>query len=313
MLVGNKNCDQLSQHRQLAQSSNAMLEAFDNVSFGIVYLNSHGEILCYNDVITEILHIERDKSVMPNKQELFQLISKKVKNLKDIEHLFNIPIKEYFQTQELVVETVDDKVLYCSSKSIIKNDLVTGVVWSMSDITEHKTQERIATYKSLHDALTQLPNRSYLFNTLDRMTQSEDQDKFAVLFLDLDNFKQINDNYGHPVGDQLLISCAGRIRNALRVPDTLARLSGDEFIIILENVGSPDLVTQVIDRINQSFSNSFNLSGISLDTSLSIGVTFFPRNATKSRELIRQSDLAMYQAKRLGKNTFCFYEASMEV
>ncbi|NVJ65880.1 MAG: GGDEF domain-containing protein [Gammaproteobacteria bacterium] len=294
--------------------SDAVVKAFDHTSIGIIYVGLGGNIRCYNEKILEILDLTIIDGILPSYQELVTYVAKTVKNSKDIENLFTLPIKEYYQKQELVVETKNNRVLFCSSQAVIENGLIDGIVWSVSDITEHKTQERIATYRSLHDALTQLPNRTYLFKKLETLTDStrERPKKFALLFLDLDDFKQINDEYGHAIGDQFLISCSSRIRNSLRVPDTLARLSGDEFVIILDEIDSHELVEKVIGRIYQSLSNSFHVSGTEIPASLSIGISFYPNESSNPRELIRQADKAMYQAKKRGKNTFCFYQASME-
>ncbi len=293
----------------------SIIKAFNHTSIGIIYVGFGGKIQCYNEKILEILNLKILDDVLPTYQEVLSYVSKTLKNPKDIENLFAIEIKEYYQKQELVIETNKGRVLFCSSQAVVGDDgLIEGVVWSVSDITEHKTQERIATYRSLHDSLTQLPNRTYLFKKLEKLTDpdKETKKKFALLFLDLDDFKGINDKYGHSVGDQFLINCASRVRNSLRVPDTLARLSGDEFIIILDEIDSHDLVEKVIQRIYKSLSNSFNVAGIQIPASLSIGVSFYPTESVRPRELIRQADKAMYQAKRQGKNTFCFYDSTME-
>lgn len=292
----------------------AIVKAFEHTSIGIIYVGLGGSIRCYNDKILEILDLKLVNGVLPNYKELVTYVARTVKNSKDIEALFTLPIKDYYQKQELLVETKNNKVLFCSSQAVIENDMIEGIVWSVSDITEHKAQERIATYRSLHDALTQLPNRTYLFKKLEKLTDpaTDKKNKFALLFLDLDDFKNVNDHYGHSVGDQFLINCASRIRNSLRVPDTLARLSGDEFIVLLDGVDTKELVEKVINRIYASLENSFNVSGIKIPAGLSIGVSFYPAQGSRPRELVRQADQAMYQAKKAGKNTFCFYEADME-
>lgn len=291
--------------------SDAIVQAFNNAAIGIFYLGFKFEIRCFNQRILDILDIELDGEI-PSYKDILVYSKTSFKNTKDLERLFTLHIKEYYKPQELILETKDNKVLYCSSQAIVNDGMIDGVVWSVSDITEHKTQERIATYRSLHDPLTQLPNRTYLFDKLQKLTSKKPHKKFALLFLDFDDFKHINDQFGHMVGDQFLIHCVSRISNSLRVPDTLVRLSGDEFIVLLANIDSKELVEKIIKRIYLGLADGVNLHDTQLLTSVSIGVSFFPKNTDNARELIRQADKAMYKAKHNGKNTFCFYQSSME-
>ncbi len=285
-------------------------DAFNNTSIGIFYLGLGGTIRCFNKKILQILDITLDEDDMPDFREMLVYANRILKNVKDMERVFLLPINDYYEPQQLVLETKDGKVLFCTSEAVLRDSLIEGIVWSVSDITEHKTQERIATYRSLHDSLTQLPNRTYLFQKLDKLTDLESypHKTFALLFLDLDDFKQINDNYGHATGDEFLVNFSTCIRNSLRVPDTLVRLSGDEFVVILDNVDKKELVLNVIERIYQDLSNGFNIANEQMIASLSIGISFYPRSAQSPRKLIKLADRAMYSAKNNGKNTYCFYE-----
>lgn len=294
--------------------NNSIAMAFNNVSLGILYITIKGDLLCYNDTLKEFLSMDKKADSLKTFEQLFTFVRRKITNHQIFLQLFSLPFKAYLKPQTVVAEMRDGRVLYCVSKGIIKDGLVEGIVWSFNDITEHKAQERTAIYKSLHDSLTQLPNRECLYKKLEDLLLLEKSSNkgLAVLFLDIDDFKLINDTYGHDSGDQLLVSLVGRLRNALRVPDTLGRLSGDEFIIILDETQSEAAVLNVVERIRHSLLDDFKLSNASVNVSLSIGISFFPSTGTRARQLIRHADFAMYQAKRKGKNNFCFYDSTME-
>lgn len=169
-----------------------------------------------------------------------------------------------------------------------------------------RLERRLAYY----DPLTRIPNR-YLFN--DRLSLAITQAKrsgnlLAVLFLDLDDFKHINDTYGHKAGDQLLELFAWRLRECVRAGDTPARLSGDEFAVLLNNVSSSQHVTRVVQKIFKSLGKPFLLEGHEVTITSSIGISFFPWNGADGETLIKNADVAMYGAKRLGKNNHQFFD-----
>jgi diguanylate cyclase (GGDEF)-like protein/PAS domain S-box-containing protein len=181
-----------------------------------------------------------------------------------------------------------------------------------SDISEqHRSREELE-YLAHHDALTQLPNR-LLFNarldhaiTHARRARSE----LAVLFIDVDRFKTINDSLGHTTGDQVLQLVARRLRDVLRADDTMARQGGDEFIILLENV-TPRGVTEVSEKLSAALSTPLQIDGHPIYLSLSIGITMFPRDGTNADTLIRNADAAMYRAKDSGRDNCQFYTPDM--
>jgi diguanylate cyclase (GGDEF)-like protein len=155
---------------------------------------------------------------------------------------------------------------------------------------------------ALHDALTGLPNRVLLVERIDHAVQRARRSKAtaAVLFVDLDRFKLVNDEHGHGVGDALLIAVAERLGGALRSGDTLARMSGDEFVILCEDLDSSAHVEEIASRIDAAISAAFVLPEVSLTISASIGIAFVGRGDQLSEELLRDADTAMYQAKRKG-------------
>lgn len=177
------------------------------------------------------------------------------------------------------------------------------------DITERREQEQRLLYQASYDALTELPNRTL---GMDRLAQGVSnarrlQHKLAVMFIDLDGFKNVNDSLGHDIGDQLLIMAASRLLNTVRESDVVARLGGDEFLIIMPAISEQADCFPVLDKIKHNFSETFELAGHSLAVTPSIGLSIFPEDGEDGAILLRNADLAMYQAKEAGRNTYRFF------
>lgn len=183
----------------------------------------------------------------------------------------------------------------------------------LRDLTEQqRSQERIHRLAH-HDALTGLENRFALNVRLERQLASarRHNEPVAVLFIDLDHFKKINDSLGHAAGDKLLVGAAERMKDLLREVDTLARLGGDEFIIVLAGPLTPDSVTGVAVRVVESLSQPYQLSGSTAHSGCSVGVALFPDDGEDAATLIRHADMAMYAAKREGRGNFQFFSPEM--
>lgn len=180
-----------------------------------------------------------------------------------------------------------------------------------SDITRQKTYEQQLKKQAYYDLLTGLPNRKLLADQLGLMMAQSQKDDFelAVAYIDLDGFKQINDEYGHQIGDQLLIRIAERMRLALRDEDMVARIGGDEFIALCLLSSDHPPVEQLIQRLLKAVARTVEIQGLKLRVSASIGITFYP-HATDlpADELLKQADQAMYRAKQSGKNCYSIYE-----
>lgn len=163
------------------------------------------------------------------------------------------------------------------------------------------------------DTLTRLPNRALLHQRLQHTltTASRQQQKIALLFLDLDNFKNINDSYGHGIGDEVLISAAKVMSNCIRKQDTLARSGGDEFVILLENISDNLEAYRVAQKILDTLSQSPPIEGTNTTLTASIGISIYPDDTRSADELLRNADTAMYQAKRNGRNNYSYYESSL--
>ena len=188
------------------------------------------------------------------------------------------------------------------------------VAGSITDISNYKQNELRLLYLADHDVLTGLPNRR-LF--LHRLAHGIDRARslgspLAVLFIDLDRFKQINDVFGHDAGNQVLCEAAKRIGRSVRGEDTVSRLGGDEFTVLLEGIEATSRVSAIADRIRTDLNRAFTLAEREVYVSASIGIAMFPRDGETAEELLKRSDLAMYQAKKSGRDNHQFYSPGSE-
>lgn len=169
----------------------------------------------------------------------------------------------------------------------------------LRDITIRKKQEKALSHQALHDALTNLPNRTLLFDRLQHgiLAAKREDKQMAVLLLDLDRFKDVNDTLGHHVGDNLLKEIADRLRSSVRESDTVARLGGDEFAILLPEIGSLKAAQRISDKIRERLEDPFKLQGLTLEIGGSIGIAMFPEHGDDAANLIQRADVAMYAAK----------------
>jgi diguanylate cyclase (GGDEF)-like protein/PAS domain S-box-containing protein len=187
---------------------------------------------------------------------------------------------------------------------------------SVTDVTEHKEAEQRLLHNATHDVLTGLPNRALFMDRLKRLFDRARQDGgnlFAVLFLDLDRFKIVNDSLGHQIGDQLLVCLARRLEASLRPGDIVARLGGDEFAIILDDLNHISDATQAAERIHKELCAPFNLSGHEVFASVSIGIAHSDTPYEGPEDFIRNADTAMYRAKDQGRGRFELFDKGMHV
>jgi diguanylate cyclase (GGDEF)-like protein/PAS domain S-box-containing protein len=198
--------------------------------------------------------------------------------------------------------------------NLLDDDRVRGIVLTARDIDERRAFEEQLRHRAFHDPLTQLANRALFYDRIEHALtrESRDDQQVALMFLDLDDFKVVNDEMGHAVGDELLVGVAGRLRGALRSADTVARLGGDEFGVLLEHIAGPNDVVQAAERVLARFEEPFLVHGEPHRVSLSIGIAVTGNGERSVDEMLRQADLAMYAAKRAGKQRWDLYDRQLE-
>ena len=197
------------------------------------------------------------------------------------------------------------------SGSLIKDarDKPAGFRGIARDVTERKRAEERIRHMATHDALTGLPNRMMFVQLLNQSVKSAQRYKreFALLFLDLDGFKTVNDTLGHAAGDQLLQEMAERLKNLLRASDVIARMGGDEFVVLIEAVDAQAHVATVARKIVSAISQPMPLFGEDCRVTASLGISMFPKDGKEGPQLMKKADMAMYRAKEEGKNNYQFY------
>ena len=223
----------------------------------------------------------------------------------------------FIDTEDMVVDSSGKDKWFATSKAPLRDgqNKIVGIVGVCRDITDRKHAEQRIRHMALHDGLTGLPNRTLL---MDRLEQNILQSKrtggrLTTLFIDLDNFKTVNDSLGHDAGDTLLKSVADRMVGSVRASDTVARLGGDEFVILLvDRDGSAKPDTAIIERIRAAIAEPIQIEGKLFRVSGSIGVASYPGDGTDANALLKNADIAMYDAKESGRDEVRFYTKEMD-
>ncbi|MBD2316792.1 EAL domain-containing protein [Phormidium tenue] len=263
----------------------------------IIELNLVGKILYLNPAaLSQFPNLEEKRISHPLLQEL----------LAQLVPLAN-PVRKFFVREVMI----DDKVF---------EEIIHFMPWNevirihIADVTKQRQAEAIIAYQSHHDTLTGLPNRKYLHEHLvEVINKLEDKEQqFAVLFLDIDRFKLINDSLGHNVGDLLLKAVSDRLKSLLKQGDLMVRWGADEFAIVAMDIHSTDAVVQVAEAMIQALTLPFNCGGHELHITTCIGASIYPDHHTEVEGLIRNADMAMYRAKAEGQNSFQFYVPNMQ-
>ncbi|MBF0387307.1 MAG: EAL domain-containing protein [Candidatus Omnitrophica bacterium] len=217
--------------------------------------------------------------------------------------------------EEVIEDALGVKRCLLTSKIPLRDDSgnVFGMVGIGRDISERKLLENKLLNMAHYDTLTSLPNRTLFF---ERVTTAlsharRSNTKCALLFVDLDHFKSVNDTLGHSVGDILIRDAAARLMECVRESDTLARLGGDEFIIFLNGLDDGQQAQVIANRIRESFNTPRNVVGNDLFITASVGISVFPEDGSDLEELLKNADTAMYAAKDLGRNSYCFFNSHM--
>ena len=298
----------------LSRTASLLGATLESTADGILAADGMGHITLFNRRFVELWRIPKDIAESRDDDRALAHMVKQLRDpeafLRKVQELYASPETESFDE----LEFNDGRVFERYSVPQRVDGGSAGRVWSFRDVTQRKAAERQLLHDAFHDALTFLPNRSRFTELLRRSISRARLDSsysFAMLFLDLDRFKVVNDSLGHAVGDQLLVAAARRLEQCVRPGDTVARLGGDEFTVLIDNTSSVNDATRVAERIMMELQRPFYLQGQDVFVSASIGIALSTTGYQMPDDLLRDADLAMYRAKANGKSRYEVFDQKM--
>jgi diguanylate cyclase (GGDEF)-like protein/PAS domain S-box-containing protein len=300
--------------QELAESEERFRSAFDYAAIGMALVSTDGKWLQVNRALCNIVGYSEAEMLATDFQSLthtddVDMASRHIAKLLS-DKVSSSPIEKRY------VHKLGHTIWALLSASLVR-DSKSGslrLIFQIQDITDRKRAEEKLAHDAFHDALTDLPNRALFMDHLKlaiARVERHPQQMFALLFLDLDRFKVINDSLGHMIGDQLLVAIAKRLERRLRPFDTIARLGGDEFTILLEEIKSTEEVIELTERIQKGLMEPFKIGNHEIFASASIGIALSNIQYKKTEDVLRDADTAMYYAKSLGKARYALFDQSM--
>jgi diguanylate cyclase (GGDEF)-like protein len=303
---------QSKQFRRLATSEATVEAALNNMSQGLLMFDSSNRLVVCNRHYLEMYGLSPD-TVRPG-CTLRELVGHRVAT----GSFCADDAEQYIADIEGAVAqgTIFSKITSLRDGRIISivNHPTTDGGWvaTHEDITEQKRAEERISYAAHHDSLTGLPNRKLFCEQLEQaLKRVRRGERLAVLYLDVDHLKRVNDTFGHPAGDKLLKSVASRLHGCVREIDLVARLSGDEFAIIQSSLDRPADAADLAMRAREAIHEPFDLDGHVVTVDISVGISIAPNDATDLNEILKTADIALYEAKNTGRGTYCFYQTEM--
>ncbi|MEC4816520.1 MAG: EAL domain-containing protein [Scytonema sp. PMC 1069.18] len=308
-----------SLNQAVSNNESRLAQLLEALPVGVTMHDTSGQLLYINQIGKSFFGIEKIlKATTPQLAETYHLYRASTQKLYPTEEL---PIVralagEIVQTDDLEIRQ-EDRVVPLEIWATPVFDDSSNVVCAIAafqDISYRQQAEEQLLYNALHDALTGLPNRNLLMERLEltiNRAKRHGKYHFAVLFLDLDRFKIINDSLGHSAGDELLMTIARKLQSIIRATDLAARLGGDEFIILLDNIEGIQEAVQITERIFAELRYPMILAGREVVVTVSIGIVLGTKNYKQASDLLRDADTAMYQAKAKGKDQYAIFNVQM--
>lgn len=302
----------VTERRKQEESLRLTNRAISASTHGIILIENNAEctVTYLNPASINLLNAEEEKvlqhtffNITPefftHKEKLLQIFKNQQKESITIE----CQIKNRIVWLEVSIDPVYEK----------DQKTISHFVSIINDITKSKELENILQYKAVHDSLTGLPNKTYIEDAIRYRIRKagSTNESFGLLFVDIDRFKNINDTLGHRVGDKLLCLFSSRMQNNLQKQDVMARIGGDEFIFLINDVASLDSLNSIANRLLEACRRKFSYTDHEFNITASVGIVHYPECGTDAETLIRNADIAMYQAKQNGRNRSCFYSKTL--
>ena len=301
----------ITNKKNLESDARLIETVFQEATEGIIIEDKHRKIIHVNASMARILGTSPDELLGKHSDYLSEMIPPDIK-----EKIFQAMISQGSWQGEVKITPPNFKEIYSwlTLDAIFdEQGELNNIVLMMTDISEiHNSRKKMA-YLASYDTLTGLPNRSLLFKQLEQsiISMKEREEHGMLLFIDIDYFKEFNDRYGHQIGDKVLQTVAKEITSICRTKDILGRLSGDEFLLISENVNSQNAINNIIEKIQNIFKKPHMIDNLSLHISVSIGIALYPEHGNTPEALINAADQAMYSVKKTSRNHYAFFSQEM--
>ena len=303
--------------KQLTQEKDRAEVTLRSIADGVITLGQSGKVLYMNPIAEQLTGVLIKDAYLKPIESIFHINDKSTD--KKITHNLIQYLKSENKTTSHESYTLTNKY---GKRYAIRATLVeienegngdSGIVLAFSDVTETIKMFDRMSHQATHDTLTNLPNRSLLMESLNHSLAIADRHnrQIALLFIDVDKFKNINDGFGHETGDRLLMEIAKRLKSSVRDEDIVARLGGDEFVIVLDQIAKSSNITIVTQKLLEHFEQPITLSNHTFYVTCSIGISIYPKDAVSAEALLKNADIAMYSAKDRGRNNSQYFSASM--
>ncbi|HHB93441.1 MAG TPA: EAL domain-containing protein, partial [Thioploca sp.] len=304
----------ITERKQAEKNQRLAVTVFETTTEGIIVTDADNNILMVNPAFTAVTGYAKEE-VIGKKPNILRSGYHDLQFYKDMwENL-----QKFGKWQGELWNRRKNGEVYIEWLSIVaikdSNSKIIQYVAIFNDITKRKQAEELIWHQAHHDALTDLPNRTLFVEKLSQTLQiaKRRKKKLAVMFIDLDHFKQVNDTLGHKIGDSLLQEASKRLQQGVREFDTVARLGGDEFTIIIDNFDEYLFVKNIAEKLLDSLASPFVLEENKVSIAGSIGIALFPEDGSDVETLLKNADIAMYQAKESGRNAYQFFTQQMNV
>ena len=307
--------------KALSQQQQFLQDVVNEASDPMMVINTDYHIILMNDVVRKSINYDFIADInQPKCYEVSHHRSSPCEGTND-----PCPLKMVLEKKSIVRVTHNhplpngqSQYVELSAKPLLNDQgEIYAIIELAHDITSHlKSHERLSKqkilsdYKASHDELTELPGRNLLLKRMQQRIDDakEHKNKVAIVFIDLDNFKPINDTYGHQAGDRVLKTIAHRVRRALRQADIVARLGGDEFVVVFNSIDSLNDIVEVLDKLIKTISKPIDIKEDDVRVTSSLGVSIFPDDGEDTKILLDKADSAMYEAKNTGRNSYYFFK-----